>query len=190
MKQIIALLSVLVVVLVATNAWTLSSNYALQRELDTKQAKLQKVARAAKAQKGQKSGSATKAAKNRGSRTEATRRKKAKAPRSAPEPKGDARDRFRDAMLNNRLDAVVELAHERGWSDDVAADVVAVFEETNGVMSAVREDVGTGDLAPEDGREEMTAIREGVADELIAILGDDEYQVFRDRIWGNGADLR
>jgi len=188
LKQAVAALSLLVLVLVASNAWTLRSNVELRSELKERDDKLQKLVAAAKAQKkAAPSGATGRLAKARAARAEVARRKKTKSGRVAPDPQKQAalRDRYRDAMLDDRVDAVVDLADERGWSDALTSEVIALFEETNSLMTAVREDVTGGVLSAEDGRDEMAAIREEVGQELAVILGSDEYEIFRQRIWGN-----
>jgi len=186
LKQAIAALSFLVVVLVASNAWTLRSNVALRTEVLENEAKLQKLVAAAKAQKSQVPGASGRLVKARAARVEAARRKKTKSPRSGSDSQKQAlRERYRDAVLDDRVDAVVDLADERQWTDDLTSEVIAIFDETNRLMSAVREEVTGGVLSPEDGRDEMTAIREEVGEELSVVLGEDEYEIFRVRIWGN-----
>jgi hypothetical protein len=186
-KQAVGALSVIVILLMATNLWSWTAHRALRSELTAQEAKMQKLLKVAKAQKAQAISPTAKIVKARANRGDSIRRKKGKGGRTAgASDKRELRDRHRDDVLDDTLDVVAELAEERGWSDDVAADVMAVFEETSGLLSSVRDDVGAGELSMEDGREEMTAIKDGVGDELADILGPDEYRVFRERIWGSG----
>jgi hypothetical protein len=184
LKQAIAALGVLVLVLVASNAWTLRSNVALRAEVQDKEGKIQRMVAATKAQKAQSSAGTGRLAKSRAARLEVARRKKANPRLQSDTQKQAARDRMRDSALVDRMDAVVDLADEREWPDDLTSEVIAIFEETNGLMTAVRDDVGNGILSPEDGRDEMGAIRDEVGEVLSDILGREEYEIFRARVWG------
>ena len=184
MKQAVAALSVLVLVLVASNAWTLRSNVALRADVQDKEGKIQRMLAATKAQKAQGQAGPARLAKSRAARLEVARRKKANPRQGGEAQKQAARDRMRDSALIDRMDAVVELADERQWPDDLTSEVISIFEETNGLMTAVRDDVGNGILSPDDGRDEMAAIRDEVGEVLSEILGPEEYEAFRARIWG------
>lgn len=187
MKQAVVALSLVIVLLVGTNLWMWTSNVALHRELDEQQARMQKLVKIAKAQKAQVVSPAPMSSKSRAGRSEQPLRKKGKGGRGGPDPKKvELRDRIRDAKIDNRLDAVEELADERGWPEATADDVMSVFLDTDDELTAVRDEIAAGDLSKEEGRDEMSAIRDGVGDELTDILGPEEYKIFQDRIWGNG----
>lgn len=110
-------------------------------------------------------------------------------PELTPELERKAVSRFfqrrGDERTAQMMDRVDEVATEEGWSDQTYDAVIAVVDRSSTAMQELRAAIHDGDLAWEDARPEFRAIHESSQTDLEALLGEEKYEAFQEKVWSD-----
>ena len=110
-------------------------------------------------------------------------RRSSKAPAKAwPNPEG-RQQRVRDGVTGR----VEGFASEHGLDDAMVGKVLGELEARNDSVRAVFRDLAAGTISAEEAREEVQWVRDGSADTLRVLLGDEIYDALDARLAGRSS---
>lgn len=97
-----------------------------------------------------------------------------------------ARQKEQTAMyLDSMVREIDTFADEFGLDSQTKASVIREVEANTKAFSAIRNDVREGRLSWFDAKDEFRVIKEDGAANLQAILGEDQYEELKGRLWGD-----
>lgn len=97
-----------------------------------------------------------------------------------------ARQKEQTAMyLDSMVREIDTFADEFGLDAQTKASVIREVEANTKAFSAVRNDVREGRISWFDAKDEFRVIKEDGAANLQAILGDEQYEELKGRLWGD-----
>ncbi len=93
------------------------------------------------------------------------------------------RGRLRDAVHNKMIDAIGDVAIERGWDEGTAAEAILILEDSLTATAEVRVAMEQGDYTAAESKEEVARIKDDTSLSLEDLLGPDEHHYLQERLW-------
>ncbi len=90
-----------------------------------------------------------------------------------------------EAWLDSMNDEVSTFADERGLSDDTTEELRLLLTERHTTWRTVHDDARSGSVSWIDARKEMSEAREDSESKLRELLGDDDFAVLDEKIFGD-----
>ena len=85
---------------------------------------------------------------------------------------------LRDQIREGIIATLYDTADARGWDPGLTSEAEAIVSTSFDSQEELREKVRAGEIPWAEGKPDLVAIREAANDELLRILGDEEYDIF------------
>ena len=95
----------------------------------------------------------------------------------------------RDQIREGVIATLYDIADIRGWDPVITAEAETVVSVSFDSQEELRERVRAGELPWAEGQPDIVATREAANDELLRLLGDEEYAVFIGALRGDEGNV-